>query len=155
MYTNKGELRSGSRCLVPVTETDEAAETQPDLNPKFKNLPKPIAVGSNATFEKCNPRDSNQVWYFEPMNLHEASGRFIHKPSGLCLGLKSQKKGDTKQRGPKSVLNYLARVAQDITKDVERPILAKCTGGERWSMNGPAEWEKVGNKRTSNSREET
>ena len=47
------------------------------------------------------------------------------------------------------MLNYLAQVARDITKDVEKPMLVECASDEtkRWAMNGPAEWEKIKKKK--------
>ena len=170
MYTNKGEIRSGSRCLVP-----EPIEIVLALDDQFKNPAKiptaaaepativtsaSVSLGTSATFERCSHRDLTQVWYFEPLNLEESSGRFIHKASGLCLGLKESSTEKKKKAGPKSVLNYLARVAQDITKDVEQPLLVDCQSAQaqRWAMNGPAEWEKAAKKKQlkmkNSSREE-
>lgn len=53
------------------------------------------------------------------------------------------------------MLGYLARVAQDIARDIERPVMVDCAAAsQRWAMNLRAEWDIGGEEEVEEEEEQ-
>ena len=77
----------------------------------------------------CNG-DNSQVWKFEGSHL-------IHADTDLCLTFK----GRTSAK-PKSLVNYLSQLAQDLLTTEQSVALADCNNGHQqvWALDGPLHW---------------
>eukprot|EP00095_Tigriopus_kingsejongensis_P003966 maker-scaffold79_size400133-snap-gene-3.17 protein:Tk03966 transcript:maker-scaffold79_size400133-snap-gene-3.17-mRNA-1 annotation:"polypeptide n-acetylgalactosaminyltransferase 5 isoform x1" len=133
LLTKNQAIRSGSRCLQPAST----------IKDNF----------SNVTFSTCSGSEK-QKWNFEAVDKSDTDviWRIQHIPSHLCLTFDSDE--SVPKEVKKSILSYLANMAQDIIKNVPAPVLQQCQEDLRasqqgWMLNNRAQWNTTSEENLS------
>ena len=94
----------------------------------------------NVTMKGCSNDYEHQKWDFN-------RGKLVNRATKECLYFDSSLKDEEVPK--KSMLNFLANLAQDLLKDVPRPSLVNCDSAKngnhemnaKWVMDEPVNWD--------------